>query len=316
MKKIIFILAILASTNAIAQQNAQYQQYIFNELVINPAYAGTKEFVNLSAIYSNQWEGFKGSPSTQTLALDGAVSNKIGLGFHLINDNIGAQSQQGFFCSYAYRLPVTEKLRLSMGLAVGASYFTLDGNKLLSDDGYDPAIPTSIETQFRFDTKTGLFLYSDRFYAGFSVSDLLSDVFHPEDLLIASQARHYYLTSGYVFDLSPKFKFKPSFLVKEDFEAPTNIDINSFFLYNEKVWLGATARFGAKLFSAENLDNSLRLRNAYSFMIEYNITERFRAGYAYTHSVTALKNYPGHEIALGFYFPNKVSTKMKTPRYF
>jgi type IX secretion system PorP/SprF family membrane protein len=316
MKKIVFILAILASTNAIAQQNAQFQQYIFNELVINPAYAGTKEIVNLSAIYSNQWEGFKGSPNTQTLAIDGSVSNKIGLGFHLINDNIGAQSQQGFFSSYAYKIRVTEKLKLSMGIAVGASYFTLDGNKLLSDNDYDPAIPSTTESKFRFDTKTGLFLYSERFYAGFSVNDLLSDVFHPEDNLIATQARHYYLTSGYVFDLSDKFKFKPSFLIKEDFEAPTNIDINSFFLYNEKVWLGATARFGAKIFSANNLDNSLRLRNAYSFMIEYNITDRFRAGYAYTHSVTALKSYPGHEIALGFYFPNKVSTKMKTPRYF
>jgi type IX secretion system PorP/SprF family membrane protein len=317
MKKILFILAILASTNAIAQQNAQYQQYIFNELVINPAYAGTKEFINLSAIYSNQWAGLEGSPSTQTLALDGALSNRVGLGFHVINDKIGAQSQQAFFLSYAYRIPVTERLNLSLGIAAGASFFTLDGTKMLTDDGVvDPAVPVSMEYQTRFDTKTGLFLYSDRFYAGFSVSDLLSNVFSTEDLLIAAQARHYYLTSGYIFDLSPKFKFKPSFLVKEDFESPTNIDISSFFLYNERVWLGATARFGAKIFSADNLDNSLRLRDAYTFMIEYYITERFRAGYAFTQSATALKNYPGHEIALGYYFPNKVVTKMKTPRYF
>lgn len=315
MKKILYIIAILASTSAVAQQNAQFSQYIFNELVINPAYAGTKGLVNLSAIYSNQWEGFKGSPSTQTLALDAAVSEKIGLGFHLINDNIGAQTQQGFFSSYAYKIPITEKLKLSMGLAVGASYFTLDGNKLLSGEEYDPAIPMSLETKFRFDTKTGLFLYSDRFYAGFSVSDLLANVFHPEDLMIATQARHYYLTSGYVFDLSEKFKFKPSFLIKEDFEAPTNIDINSFFLYNERVWLGVTGRFGAKIFS-NDLDNTLKMRNAFSFMIEYNITDRFRVGYAYTQSVNAMKNYPGHEIALGYYFPNKLSTKMKTPRYF
>ena len=316
MKKFIYIVAILASTGAVAQQNAQFQQYIFNELVINPAYAGTKELVNMSAICSKQWDGFEGSPCTQTLAIDGAVSEKIGLGFHLINDKIGAQSQQGFFCSYAYKLPVTKKLKLSMGIAVGASYFTLDGNKLLNDESDDGAIPLTTKNKFRFDTKTGLFLFSDRFYAGFSVSDLLSDVFPTEDEFIAKQARHYYLTSGYVFDLSPKFKFKPSFLFKEDFEAPTNIDINSFFLYNEKVWLGATARFGAKIFSAKNLDESLKFRNAYSFMIEYNITERFRAGYSYTHSVTALKEYPGHEIALGFYLPNKVSTKMITPRYF
>lgn len=317
MKKHIYILVLLLlSITAFPQQNAQYNHYIFNELVINPAYAGTKDLVNANAIYSSQWTGMPGAPTTQSLSVEGPVSEKIGLGIHLINDQIGAQSQQGIFGSYSYKISLTEKLRLSLGLAVGASYYTIDGTKLTSAEQYDPAIPTNLQTQLSFDSKTGLFLYSDRFYAGFSISDLLADAFNTKDILVTKPSRHFYLTSGYVFDLSEKIKYKPSFLIKEDFKAPTNLDLSSYFLYNEKFWIGATVRMGAKVFNKDELDNSLRLRDAVIFMMEYNFTDKFRLGYAYTLSTSVLKDFPGHEVSLGYYFPEKASSKMKTPRYF
>jgi type IX secretion system PorP/SprF family membrane protein len=306
---------MVLAASGYAQQNAQYNQYIFNSLIINPAYAGTKDILNVNAIYSSQWSGLKGSPNTQTVSLEGPVTSKIGLGVHLINDNIGAQSQQGLFGSYAYKVSVNDKLKLSLGLALGASYFTLDGTKLTSEE-LDPAIPTTLQTKLRFDSKTGLFLYSQRFYAGFSVSDLLADVIKSKDLLVAKQIRHYYLTAGYVLDVSEKIKWKPSFLMKEDFKAPTNLDLSSYFLYNERFWIGATVRTGASIFNNEKLDNTLRARDAVIFMMDYNITDNFRLGYAYTLSTTALKDYPGHEIALSYYFAEKGSAKMKTPRYF
>lgn len=312
--KCIIVLVLLAASGY-AQQNAQYNQYIFNELVINPAYAGSKDILNINAIYSSQWSGLTGSPNTQTVSLEGPVTPKIGLGVHLINDNIGAQSQQSLFGSYAYKVAINDKLKLSLGLALGASYFTLDGTKLTSEE-LDPAIPTTLQTKLRFDSKTGLFLYSQRFYAGFSVSDLLADVIKSKDLMVTKQIRHYYLTSGYVFDISEKIKYKPSFLLKEDFKAPTSIDLSSYFLYNERFWIGATVRMGAKIFNNEKIDNSLRMRDAVIFMMDYNISDNFRLGYAYTLSTTALKEYPGHEISLSYYFAEKGAAKMKTPRYF
>lgn len=317
MKKYIYILIfLLLSISGFSQQNAQYNQYIFNELVINPAYAGTKEIFNANAIYSSQWTGLPGSPTTQSLSVEGPVSDKIGLGLHLINDQIGAQSQQGIFGSYSYKIRLNEKLRLSMGLAVGASYFTIDGTKLTSSEQYDPAIPLNVQTQLRFDSKAGLFLYNDKFYAGFSSSDLLADAFKTKDILVTAPSRHFYLTSGYVFTLSDKLKYKPSFLFKEDFKAPSNIDISSYFLYNEKFWIGATVRMGAKIFKNHELDNTLRLRDAVVFMMEYNFTDKFRLGYAYTLSTSVLKDYPGHEVSIGYYFPEKSTSKMRTPRYF
>jgi type IX secretion system PorP/SprF family membrane protein len=317
MKTIINIIALtLITASVYAQQDAQFNQYIFNELVINPAYAGTKGVVNANAIYSTQWTGFTGSPNTQTISLEGPVSDNIGLGIHLVNDVIGAQTQQGLFGSYAYHLRLNDKYKLSMGIAAGASYFTLNGTQLNPENQNDPAVPKDQVTKLRLDSKTGLFLYSDRFFAGISVSDLLANVFKANDLMVAAQSRHYFLTSGYVFDLSPKFKFKPSFLIKEDFKAPTNIDINAFVLYNERFWLGATVRTGAKIFGSKDLQSSLKSSDALVFMADFNISDRLRIGYAYTYSTSVLRDYPGHEFSIGYSIPNKTTTKMNSIRYF
>lgn len=307
---------MLIVTSAYAQQDPQFNQYIFNNLIINPAYAGTKGIKTLSATFATQWLGFAGAPLTQTISYEGPVTENTGLGIHLINDKIGAQTQQGAFASYAHKVKLNENFRLSFGLAAGASHYSLDGSKFIIDDENDPSIPTEYVNKLRFDSKTGLFLYSDRFYAGFSVSGLLADVMKKNDLEVTTQTRHYYLTSGYVFDLNEDFKFKPSFLIKEDFKAPTNIDITTFFLYKEKIWLGASLRTGLMNISNKSLDNTLRKRNAVAFMTEWNIKDDFRVGYSYTLTVSSLKNYSGHEIQLGYFFPEKATPKMKTPRYF
>lgn len=318
MKRIIITIALLSSFVFIAysQQSAPFSHYIFNHMLINPAYVGTKQLININATYNTMWTGFKGAPSTQTISAEGGIGKNMGLGVHFINDKIGAQYMQGLFGSYSYIIRFNEKWRLSLGLSVGVSNFILDGSKLIIDNPDDPAIPKTKVNSVRFDSKAGLFLYSNRFYFGFSVSDLLADVFKTKDLLVAKPSRHYYITSGYVFDAGKNLKIKPSFLFREDFRAPSNIDINCFFLIKEKFWLGATARFGAKIFKNTSLDNSLRYRDAMIFMTEWNITRSLRIGYAYTWSLTALKGYSGHEIELGYTFPKKTDTKMRTPRYF
>ncbi len=307
---------MLTTASTFAQQNAQYNQYIFNELLINPAYAGTKEIWNINAVVSSQWTGLSGAPTTASLSAEGSVSPHIGLGFHFVNDMIGAQMTQGLFGSYAYKVNLTEKLHLSLGLAVGMSFITLDGTKLNPDGENDPAIPLNKQSTLKFDSKAGLFLYSERFYTGFSISDLLGDAIKYNNLQVTNQARHYYLTAGYVADLGKKVKIKPSFLIKEDFKSPTTFDINAMFLFWDRFWLGSSVRMNAKIFNTESLDNSLRHRNAVIFMTDWNITDKFRLGYAYTMTISALKDYGSHEIHLAYYFPQKATPKMRTPRYF
>lgn len=305
------------ATIGFAQQNAQYNQYIFNELVVNPAYAGTKGIVNANAIYSKQWAGIDGAPTTQTIGIEGPVSEKIGLGLHLINDKIGAQSQQAFYGSYSYKLQLNDRFKLSMGLAVGGSYFGLNGTEMTVENPNDPVVPKTYEKKLRFDSKAGLFMYSDRFYAGLSVSDLLANVFKNEDLLLVEQERHYYLTSGYVFDITSKLKFKPSAMIKYISKSPPNIDLNSFFLLNERFWLGASYRLGTGAFNNSKIEKSLSKKDAVVFMGEFYINEKLRAGYAYTMTTGILKDYSSHEVSLGYYIPAKgVNKKMISVRYF
>lgn len=318
MKTIVYIFAIvLASTVSFAQQNSLLNHYIFNQMTINPAYVGTKQFVNLNFTATSQWTGLEGAPLTQVLSLEGPISGTNGLGVQLINDKIGAQYQQALYASFSHILKLNEKWKLSMGIAAGASYFTLDGTKLTPDDEqYDPALPVNRVNTFRFDPKTGLFLYSDRFFAGFSVSDLLGDITKSNDDILTPQMRHYYISSGYVFDLGPNFKIKPSFLIREDLKAQSSYDVNAFLLYKETFWLGFTYRFGTKSLFNDNLDESLKMRNAVVCMTEWNINRSLVLGYAFTYSTSALNGYFGHEIEIAYTFPKNGVTRMRTPRYF
>ena len=317
MKRVTIIVAVLMiALSGYAQQNSPFSQYIFSQMTINPAYVGTKQLININATYSTEWTGFKGAPSTQTVSAEGGLNKNMGLGISFLNDRIGAQYQQGLFASYSYILKFNEKWRMSLGIAAGLSNFTLDGTKLIIDNPDDPSIPKTKVSSARFDAKAGLFLYSDRFYFGFSSTELFADVLLSKDLAVPKQAHHYYITSGYVFDAGKILKIKPSLLVREDFKAPTNIDINCFFLLKERFWLGATVRFGANIFKNPSLDNTLKHRDAMVFMTEWNITRSLRIGYAYTWSLTALMGYSGHEIEVGYTFPKKAETKMRTPRYF
>jgi len=307
---------VLFSIQGFAQQSSVFNQYIFNPMTINPAYAGTKQWTSINSVYSAHWTGLDGAPTTQMISIEGAPVENMGLGLQFINDRIGAQYQQSLYGSYSYILKLNDKVKLSMGLAAGISYFTIDGTKLNSETIDDAAVPLTRENSLRIDPKVGLFLYSDRFYAGLSTTDMLGDLIQAPDGFAVAQSRHYYLTAGYVFDLNEDIKLKPSFLIREDFKALTNFDVSTYFLFKETFWLGATYRFGADLVTSQTLDNSLKSRDALVFMTEWNITKSFVIGYAYTHSLTALSGFSGHEIMVDYTLPRKLDTRMKTPRYF
>lgn len=314
MKKImITTLAVLVSAIMYAQQNPQYSQYIFNMMVINPAYAGSKDVLNLNGLHRSQWTGLEGSPSTQTVSVDASAGKAVGLGLYVINDNLGAQRQTAFFGSFAYRFQISEDARLSFGLAGGASQFSIDGSKLTSDNP-DPSVPLSLDSRIIPDAKGGVFFNTKRFYAGLSVSDLLSHVHFEKEIGII-QGRHYFFTTGYVFDIGKNFKFKPSILLKEDFKGPANIDLNAFVLFYEKVWLGASYRTGTKI-PGGGSGNSLSLENAVALITELYATDKLRIGYSYDITGSTLKNYSSHEISLGYFFYKKQDTKMVSPRYF
>ncbi|MGV3503382.1 MAG: type IX secretion system membrane protein PorP/SprF [Adhaeribacter sp.] len=297
-----------------AQQMPQYSQYIFNGLILNPAYAGSKGFLSAHASYRSQWAGLEGAPKTATFSLDGVnVSDRIGWGVYAIRDQIGAQSQTDLSANAAVRLKTGEAAVFSFGLALGASFVSFDPDRVHTSTPNDPAFTRSKDQTLSPDLKTGLYFHTRKFYAGLSVANLVQfDVGH----LMANRP-HLFFTSGYVLTLSDFLKFKPSFLLKDDLKGPTNADFNAFLLLQDRLWLGASYRRSLDIWQrgigeAQGLEPAA----AMAYMVELYPSEKIRIGYAYDQSKSGFNKVGSHEISLGYYFIRQQGTPTLTPRYF
>jgi type IX secretion system PorP/SprF family membrane protein len=297
-----------------AQQSAQYTQYAFNSLVINPAYAGSKEVLQLSGLMRSQWTGLAGAPRTQTLSLDGNAMNKsLGLGLHLINDKIGAQGQKSIYLSTAAKVWLSGQAKLALGIAGGATQYYLDESQLLVNQP-DPTLSGTRQSQLLPDTKVGLYFNTRQFFTGLSAASVIGF----KNKLRQAPDRHYFLTAGYVFDFSDMFKFRPSFLLKEDFKSPGTVDLNAFVLIGDRLWLGSTFRRAVNLFQADAFQPyALRTENAWALLTEIYLSPQVKVGYAHDFTTTALNRYGSHELSLGFYFfKNNREARSVTIRYF
>lgn len=324
---LILIMTMLVSGSLWAQHRPQYTQYIFNQLVLNPAYAGTKENLTMNMFHRQQWSGLfggptiTGAPNTQTFSVDGLTRNKrLGLGFHATRDEVFAQNRKNIAIDAAVKLPVSETGVFSVGLSAGVSHFAVNGKKLITGNDQsgtgvdDPAvINAQKKTTWSPSMNAGLFYHTERFYAGVSVTDLLGidkDInYDPE--------RHYFFTAGYVADLGDNFKIKPSFMLKDNFDGPSNVDFNVFLLFKERIWLGTTYRTGINIFKNDFEGKGLSHKDAIAVMTDIYVTSRLRFGYAYDFTLhSTLNDLSTHEISLGYTFLRDQETKMVTPRYF
>jgi type IX secretion system PorP/SprF family membrane protein len=322
-KSALICFALLASTfYAVAQQDAQYSQYMFNTLVINPAYAGYKGSLNLSALHRSQWVGVTGAPKTQSLVLDGSFANdKVGLALTVVNDKIGLQGQTNAYFNYAYKLKVSGEGTLAFGLGLGLAQFTLNNGDAHFDDPSDPNFNGGKLSFIAPDARAGVHYSTDKFYAGLSATNLFSkaiDYSTAAKNLVIKQGQTFFLTAGYLVDVNDFLKFKPSFLIKEDTKGPTNLDINNFFLLGEKVWVGASYRTSLNVWKKKSTVGSVKASDAVVGLVEVYAGKGFRVGYAYDYSVSALQGFDNgsHEISIGYTFGGKKEYRILSPRYF
>ncbi|WP_113653576.1 PorP/SprF family type IX secretion system membrane protein [Pedobacter namyangjuensis] len=325
VKKILFVFAItLSSLLAVAQQDAQYSQYMFNGIYINPAYAGYKEQLNVHSFYRNQWTGITGAPKSMSLAVDAiANSGNVGLAFQVASDKLGAQNSVSAYANYAYRLRVgkSESSRLALGVGVGVLQQGIDGNNLNARDEGDNFIPIGNQNEIVPDARAGVFYSDDRFYAGFSADNLIAQyILNQRNLSVYFQTpkTHFYFTAGMLLPINESVQIKPSFLLKDDRGGPTSLDINAFVLLGNKIWVGGSYRTAVKLYNKSYLQSNLQKTNSAVGMVEFFATNFLRLGYAYDQTLSSLAGYSGgsHEISVGFTIKPKKGIKMLTPRYF
>ena len=316
---ILFMLVMMTSVNkTFGQQLPQFSQYIFNGLHVNPGYAGYKGEPYIQSTYRSQWVNFPGAPETFTVTADlSANEGTMGFGFSLMSDNLGPARTTGGLLTYAYRIQTGKKSWLGLGVSAGVSEYAIDGNLLDPNDFPDSEIPVGTINLFTPNLNSGLFFHNDRFYAGFSVYNMIGKkALEKEDVALAYHDFHYYLTAGYLLDLGETVKFKPSFLIKEVKGAPTNYDINAMFLFYERIWVGGSYRSNMKIWN-DNLQENLSNRNAVAAVIEIFPTDRLRIGYAYDHNLNVLQDYRNnsHEFSIGFYMTPRKAV-MRNQRWF
>ncbi len=332
IKKIImlFCLTIAGLVPAMAQQNIQFTQYIFNSLSVNPAYAGYKEEWFAQMALRAQWTGIPGAPKTGQVSVDGIldpVSKRMGLGVQVTADKLGAQSSTSAYVNYAYRLQLDaeDTKRLSFGLGIGVTNYGLDGSVLSPVDKDDQQLPTSQLNSYIPDARLGVYYYSPAFYIGASLMDLFSgdkssNLFRWDSNAVENlkRKRHVYLMAGLLTTLSDDVKLRPSILIKEDFKGPTSIDLSGMFVFANRFWLGASYRTGLDLWNkdySKGLD--LAKTNSVSGIAQFYVSDQFRLGYSYDYMINKLSSIQSgsHEITLGLTFPSKRQRHLN-PRFF
>jgi type IX secretion system PorP/SprF family membrane protein len=281
---------------AFAQQRPLQSLYMFDPLVINPAYAGTHVQLSGTAIYRNQWVNFDGAPKTFTGSIHtGFRKARVGVGLLFGNDNIGVHSDNSLYGIYSYKLKLSERKGgglLSFGLQGGFNSLKSDYFKTNPRDGSE----IGVISKFNWNFGTGVFYRNRTMYAGLSVpylvqnkiigvANLTSDTVKNRSS-IGRQQRYYYLLAGFSKKLSPIVKWMPSTLIRVQQNAPLSFDINSMFVFYDVVGLGA----------------SYRLNDSIIGLFELQINDNFHVGYAYDITTSAIRMYSNgsHEIMINY----------------
>lgn len=309
--KIITIILVLCAgcINMNAQQDPMYTHYMYNTLMINPAYAGSRDALSVTALHRSQWVGFGGSPVTQTLTMHMPLRNHpVGLGLSVLNDKIGPSNNTSLFGDFAYIMQVSKKSKLSLGLSAGVNIFQAKLNTLDLDQQADPVFQNNIKNNVTPNFGFGVYYSRERFYAGISTPNLLQNNYSAQNeingnVLVGKEQRHYFFIAGAMFNLSENLGFKPTTFVKITEAAPIQADFTASFILMQKLLIGGMFRTG----------------DAFGVLVGLDITSQFHAGYSYDWSYgleTSKYNQGSHEIVLRYDFLLFGKKQIQSPRYF
>ena len=293
-------LSILISGFSYAQQDAQYTQYMYNTISINPAYAASRDVFSVFGLYRTQWVGLDGAPTTGLLSVEYPVNDEIGLGLTFLNDRIGISDESLFSVDFSYTMPVSDTYYLAFGLKGTLHLLNVEYSKL-NLSGPDQVFQDDILNRFSPNVGAGIYLYSDRFYAGLSLPNIL-ETSHYDDNDVESLARerqHSYLISGYIFDFTEDISLKPTVMAKTVSGAPLQLDLSVNVLFNKQFTVGVAYRWSAAL----------------TGMVGFQVNENWFIGYAYDAETTRLANYNSgtHEIFLRYEY--KIPKRSKKSCY-
>jgi type IX secretion system PorP/SprF family membrane protein len=303
------MLAVGAARTGHAQQMAQYSQYMNNNYLLNPAVAGTEDYIDVKLSYRTQWVGIEGAPKTYYASVNSSLGrlrtqskrtlHDWSRGFHAIGglvyrDQTGPIARTALYGSYTYNLALTRSLRLALGVSVGMQQFSLDGSML---QFYNTSTTVANQASRVPDATVGLWLYNENFYAGVSSAQILGNqldiAYDPGTRLLSPNKleRHYFLTGGVRLPLGEDVSLVPSVLVKYMRPAPVSVDVNAKIKFRDILWVGA----------------SYRVNDAFAGMAGINFSPVASLSYSYDAITSDLAGYQSgsHEVLLGLKLKKK-----------
>jgi type IX secretion system PorP/SprF family membrane protein len=222
----------------------------------------------------------------------------------VLAEQIGPINEQFIFADYSYTIPVGMYDNLAFGVKAGLSLINASFTDLRTHDWdmVDVNFNTNVSNakpNFGF----GAFYYSDIYYLGISVPNLLQTVYLEEQgnvITNVSKKKHAFLTAGYVFDLNYNWKFKPSLMSKMTVGTPLSVDLSANFLFDDTYEMGASYRW----------DDSV------SLLMNARVSENIRIGYSYDFTTTRLNRFNSGTHELIILFDLLTSYEIVSPRFF
>jgi type IX secretion system PorP/SprF family membrane protein len=304
MKHILFFTLSIFTFGAIAQQLPQFSQYLYNDFLLNPAIAGTKDYTPVTLSARMQWVGFNNAPTMQIGSINGALTKNVGLGLSITNVATGPITNTSIQFAYSYRIKLNENTKLSFGIAPMLIQQTLQKYKLTLDNQNDNTFNRISGKTMIADADVGVYLYGKKYFVSFSVPQLLENKVRLGDALFTERLkRNYVLYGGYDFAVKDNFVLTPSILIKAiEGGAPIQMDVNFKATYNKLIWLGVSFRGSSSQSPSEALVASLGV-------MKYN----FVFGYSYDYSLSSISTYSSgsHEVFLTYKIHKKVA---ETPK--
>jgi len=303
------LLGVISTKQSLAQSEPMFSQYTFNEIFINPAYAGSHEALSFSSVYRKQWVNIEGAPTTKTFTAHSHLfKSKVGLGITAYQDQIGVAAQTGFFANYAFRIRLN-KGTLSLGMLGGYSGYQERLTEIKTTESGDARFSSNTPMVFAPNFGFGTYYYTKRFYFGISVPRMITNKLiinqysqvERVDGSLNTDALHYFVATGFVFDVNPLVKLRPSMMIKAVLNAPIEYDANLSALLYTALWVGVGYRSG----------------DSWNILTAMQVNNQLRIGYSYDYTITKLKDFAGgsHEFSMNYVL--KYNTKKITsPRYF
>ncbi len=297
MKRIFILLFIsLHLIRGNAQQDPQFSQSMFNIMMYNPGYVGSKNAICATALNRQQWMGFEGAPVSSVFTVNSPFrlfGTDHGAGLHILNDQIGFESNLSINMSYAYRIDAGSG-KLSFGFGLGMINTTLDAEWYIPAGGShtpasgDPSIPAGNESVLTMDFSAGLFYHTDDLYFGISSTHLNEPAIEYSSTATPFLSRHFYITAGYaMYGKNPAYRFLPALVIHSDL-VMTQLNLGGLLEYNERLWGGIYYRFGSAIVGIAG----------------FELFNGINIGYSYDFSTTTLSNHSRgtHEFMLRYSF--------------